>query len=84
MIPSKLSNLDNLEFIPDPLDKKKKINEVINRVELNLMDDEDSHTANSDSIQQSAQNTIDEVNKFVLKQQIKHELEKRKKGNIIN
>lgn len=48
------------------------------------MDDEDSHTANSDSIHQSAQNTIDEVNKFVLKQQIKHELEKRKKGNIIN
>lgn len=80
---AKISGLDKLELVEDPLDKKSKINEVINRVELNLMDEDDMNSMNSDSIQQSAVNTIDEVSKFVLKQQLKHDLEKRSIGNYM-
>lgn len=72
------SDLHNLEFIADPLNRKMKVNEVINRVELNLIDDNDYDSIHSESQQQSALNTIDEARKYVLKQQLKHELSKKR------
>jgi hypothetical protein len=67
--------LEDLEFVADPLKRKKKINEVIDRVELDLVqDDDDYNSLGSESQQQSIHNTIDEARKFVLKQQLKHEL----------
>ena len=67
--------LEDLEFVADPLKRKTKVNEVIDRVELDLVqDDDDYQSLGSESQQQSIHNTIDEARKFVLKQQLKHEL----------
>ena len=72
-IQGNLGGSEGIEFIEDPLERKKKVNEVISRVELNLMNDDDFNSHHSDSQQPSALNTIDEARKHALKQQIKHD-----------
>lgn len=69
-------HIDNLEMMEDPLIRKKKVNEVIDIIKLNLIDDEDFKSIESDSRQNSASNTIDEAYKHVLKEQVKKELQK--------
>ena len=68
---------DDLEFVDDPLNRKKKVNEVINKVELDLVGNEDD-SMHSESQTPSNQNTLDQVRKYVLKQQLKHELSKKR------
>jgi hypothetical protein len=72
-----VNGLEDLEFVADPLSRKKKVNEVINRVEMNLMDDEDFSSVKSESQHNSNQNTIDDARRYVLKQQLKQELGKK-------
>lgn len=65
--------LEDLEFVEDPLNKKKKINEVLNLVKFNLMDDGEDQSAQSDSRNVSQHNTIDATRSYVLKQQFKNQ-----------
>jgi len=72
-IQGNIGGLEDLEFVEDPLVRRKNVDEVINRVELDLIDD-DLNSLHSDSNHQSAHNTIDEARRYVLKQQLKYEM----------
>jgi len=52
------------------LNRKKKVNEVISRVKLDLLEDEDDQSINSDSQQHLTMNSIDEARKHILERQI--------------